>query len=329
MEIFFRYGPTTAARLPLIAAECKARKAGSKRSAWMSDPTWENISQRLDGVDQLPTLPTIVLKTTRIINNPDSDIHDLYLLLKNDPAITMKIMKLANSAYYGLSRSVESLQTALVILGMKEVGRIVNTVVLLKSFPPDLVSERFDYKRFWGHSATVAEMSQVLSRKTGVRFEGDVFTPGLLHDIGKLILAIYFPSDFIRCVTYADEFGLSLLQAERKVLGVDHARLGAELVRRWELADTFYEVVSFHHQPHKAQHHPVTCALIHLADHLCSVHGLGFGSHMEVEEFLANPAWDILEQNGADRQRVNDQSFTDELDRSIQNAKLLTELAIT
>ncbi len=115
----------------------------------MADRNWADIEGTLHEVENIPTLPSVFVKTMKIVSDPKSDMNALNVLLRNDPAMTTRILQVANSAYYGFSRKIESLKTALVMLGMSEVARLVNTVSILQNFSSSGIAERFDFKRFW------------------------------------------------------------------------------------------------------------------------------------------------------------------------------------
>jgi len=293
----------------------------------MIQTDWSDIERKLQDIDEIPTLPNIMLKAMRIILNPDNSIQDLQLLLRNDPALTSRILQVANSSYYGLRNTINSLRTAMVMLGMREVGRLVVTVSILNSIPRDAVGAKFDFLRFWQHSASVGEVAQALVQETHVKVDGDVFTLGLLHDIGKLALATAFETDFIACITLAEEESISLIESEKRILGTDHARIGAQLAGQWGLSEAFEEVIRNHHSPRQSESYRVKAALIYLAGRICNHFGTGFGSETHSCPIEADPAWTILEEAGARLEAIEWNEMMERMKQSIENTVVFTELA--
>ncbi|MDP8208114.1 MAG: HDOD domain-containing protein [Candidatus Electryonea clarkiae] len=289
---------------------------------------WENIDARLQGIKNLPVLPTILLKTMRILSNPKSDMNDLHLLLQNDPAITTKIMQVTNSSYYGFTKKIEKLRTSMVMLGMKEVGRLVTSVSLLSGFPRDKISDRFEYSRFWLHSAAVGEVAQAIVQRNNKSDSGELFTAGLLHDIGKLILSSYFTEDFLQCAKLADERNLPLAVAEQKILGVNHMQIGAYMAKKWGLSEMFRDVIRFHHLPALAKKHRMEISIVYLANRICWEYDVDFGSIPGSGRLDEDPIWDSLIENGYLSNKDEAEEIFISASELIEHAKTMTELIL-
>lgn len=253
--------------------------------------SWDEISILLDDISKLPTLPTVMINAINIAFDPSSDMNDLYKLLRNDPAITAQILKVVNSSYYGTSRTIESLKTAMVVLGMDEVVNIVSAVSMADTFKDASTPRHFDLRHFWLHSVAVGETAQLLRERSKLSSEGELFTAGLLHDIGCILLATYFPEDYDEACRLAREQQIPLHQAERELLGVDHARIGEYLARRWNLPDRLVRAIRHHHAPQEADPPCRDAAVIYLADVLSSRLDLGLGEWLGNEPIEESDAW--------------------------------------
>ena len=288
--------------------------------------TWEEIQVLLDDIPNLPTLPTVMINAINIAFDPDSDLNDLYKLLRNDPAITAQILKLVNSAYYGTSKEVESLKTAMVILGMEEIVRIVSAVSMADTFKEPGSSAEFDLRRFWLHSVSVGETAQSLQKRAKLDTGGEVFTAGLLHDIGSLLLATYFPEDYKLAFVHAHEHAIPLHRAEREVLGFDHGHIGGYLAEQWHLPSRLNQAVRYHHAPEEADPPSRTAALIHIADQLCTQLEFGLGEWHSEKPIEEDAGWiaanDILVPDA----QLKVDTFRDHVKADIEKAKEFVQL---
>jgi len=197
----------------------------------------------------LPTASSIVGEVIKTIYDRSSSAQDLARIIERDPALTMKVLKAANSAYYGSSANVTSLQRAIVVLGFDTVKQIVmNMTVMQYFFQTDSDSE-IDRSGLWLHSVGTAKAAQLLSNNLGIERQDVAYTIGLIHDIGKILLALSFPLEYTTVVRMAREKKCHIILAERKILNTDHCMIGKILADMWYLPEELSNAILFHHDP--------------------------------------------------------------------------------
>lgn len=226
-----------------------------------------DIERDMNEIGNLPTISVIASKLLDMLVNENIAMGSISELMQHDPAITAKILKIVNSAYYGLRKEIDTLKMALVLLGINEISNIVMSLSLFRGFSLDDkgVSE-FNREAFWEHSSITAYFSQYLGRKLGLKYHGEEFTAGLIHDIGIIILDQYYYDDFVDIVSLTNEHQLRNVEAEKAILGVTHADIGAIIARKWKLPEKLANVIKYHHTISRAESDIELTALIGLAD---------------------------------------------------------------
>ena len=196
--------------------------------------------------DDLPRLPGAVTNLLQLMNNDDSGIDDIVAAIEPDPNLTTKILRSANSAYYGFARAIPSLQRAIPLLGLAMVRTMALSIGAMQGFPQKANTPGFDRDQLWVHSLAVGEGMERLGKTLGL--EADyLFLLGFLHDVGQLVLDKYFSPDFGRCLALVQELGIPLHEAERQVLDTDHAEVGLLLLYRWQFPEVLSQPVKLHH----------------------------------------------------------------------------------
>ena len=206
-----------------------------------------DIRSVVQDVRDIPTLPTVALEVRRLVDDPSSSISDLVDVIQQDIALTGRILRISNSAYYGIPRKVDNLKMAIVILGVREVVNLVTSVSVIQMLQEQDVPESMDVREFWVHCATCAELTLGLYKGLKLNVPSSAYIAGLLHDIGKLILNQHFQEYQEACVKYAVENKVRTVDAEVKILGVDHGHIGSWLTQRWNIPDDITEAVAQHH----------------------------------------------------------------------------------
>jgi len=262
----------------------------------------DEIKENLE--TSLPTSSAIVAKVIQTVYNASSGAKDLAEIIEHDPPLTAKILKVANSAYYGTSASITSLQRAIVILGFETIKRLVTTVGVIDSFPAGKgESGGMDLNGFWYHSVGTARACQLISEKTAVERPEVTYIAGLLHDIGKIILATSFPDNYGRVVDHAVKNRMRILLAERKMLNVDHAMIGKILCDMWNLPDEISAAILYHHDPMETSGEGRKLTQItQLGDFLCRKARIGFPG----DDLAPNPPASTLALLGTRAEVFND-----------------------
>ncbi len=218
--------------------------------------------------EELPTLPSIAYRLLDMVTSDESDVSELSDMISKDPTLTLKVLQAANSAFFAISMEVTSIKHAIVLLGMKEIRQIVLGTILAKRFLTVAPEVRPHARLLWQHLLTTAVLAQDLSR--GVGQEPDLYTLGLLHDIGWLVLMDQAPRVFM---SLAEERDMTRAEAESS-WGVDHQLWGSKLAERWGLPEPFQIVALRHHSPLMEHDPPDYLIAITLANHLSNFMGI-------------------------------------------------------
>ncbi len=224
-------------------------------------------------IESFPTLPTVVSMVMDVTADPDSSTEDLMNVISQDPSLATTILKMANSAFFGMIRKISSLKQAISILGFKSIRNMVLAKSVFESFKMLNSGDEFDIRNFWDHSLLCALAAKVVASK----FKGDkseLFVGGLIHDIGKLVIYMALPMQFRDAVELSRSSSLESFKAEQKVLGIAHDEVGMALLNRWLFPESLVYAVGYHHRPHLVEKPSSLCLAIHVADLLANAHGL-------------------------------------------------------
>lgn len=202
----------------------------------------------LSRIDDLPPLPAVAVRVMAIADDNRTSAMDLAQILQTDQALTARLIRISNSAYYGFARRVGTVREAVVLLGFKQVRQLAVSASLMSMFRATHPSnERFNLDLFWGHSVAVALAAEALAKWSRVGRPEDAFTAGILHDIGRLVLRQAMPREFERAVSMALDGGIPLDVAELEVTGYAHEEVGQALGERWRFPPALIEAVGRHH----------------------------------------------------------------------------------
>ncbi|MBN1825065.1 MAG: HDOD domain-containing protein [Candidatus Eisenbacteria bacterium] len=246
--------------------------------------TGEEVFRQLEGVDNLPTLPTVIEELGRTIRDPNSDAKRVSRIIEDDPAIMARILKVVNSAYYGGQEPITSVQTAVARMGMRAVNNIALSTAVFSAFG-EQEEDGFDREEFWRHSISAGIASVVVYERAQQhmqsRYGKDVLhLAGLLHDIGKIIFDQFFHNEFHEALRVSRDRKIPLNEAEREVLGSDHAEVGAWLGMKWNLSSDILQVIRWHHEPEKTDvENWGLAAVCHTADYICNLEKIGDGGN--------------------------------------------------
>lgn len=225
----------------------------------------------------LPTIPAAAIKVMKETQKSDSNAASVAKILSTDQALSARVLRLANSAYYGLSRRVGDLQESVVILGMRSVKNLATVAATYPWMSKPLTGYSLGPEEMWRHSFGTAVGAQLVATKSGKIAPDVAFTAGLLHDLGKAALSIWLESKIAAIKLYASREQIPFDLAERKVLGYDHCQVGAYLAQNWNLPEEIELAALYHHRPDEAPgNHPVVDC-VHIGDYLTTTMGFGLG----------------------------------------------------
>ncbi len=229
----------------------------------MTDKTSLNLKKVVKNPVELPSFPDIYFRVVEAINNPENSLMDIARVVKADASIAARILKLANSSFFGYSQKILSISHALGIIGTDQLRSLVISTVLISRFkgiPEDLVS----MKSFWSHSIACGLAAKELCKNK--KLGEALFVAGMLHDIGHLIIYKEFPEQAGAALVRCNTWGHNLTLVEQELLGFDHAEVGAALMKEWKLPKPLIEITAYHHDPLKSPNYMKHTAIIHVAN---------------------------------------------------------------
>jgi len=287
----------------------------------MAEDRLEEIKRRIQNIGSLPTLPKVATEVISMAGNPDVSIKEIASVISQDPSLSAKILKVANSAFYGLKQRVASIQLALVILGLNKIKNLVIGISVFKTFPVKPGHPTFDREKFWEHSVGCGQIAKILAALLGCEMDGEEFVAGLLHDIGKIVMDQFFHEEFTRVVDFTYEKDVPMIEAEKEVLGVTHAEIGSWLAEDWKLPLSLVEAITFHHQPQEAVLNPTLTSLVRLSDLFCKAKGIGFSGDTQGISISDRVAWKTLKAAKPQLEDLDMERFVFDLDTEIEKAK--------
>jgi HD-like signal output (HDOD) protein len=226
----------------------------------------------------IPSLPMVYHHIQRVVNDPDSNIEKIVEIVGEDPGLTVRLLRLANSSFYGFPQQIYTLDEAVRLIGLKQVRDLCFGAVLIHLFPKNKVDPEF-MEHFWKHNIACGIASRLIAQFRQQRNFDQYFIMGLVHDIGKLPIAIHMPAEFELILNEVNSEGKPMYQVENKILGYDHAEVGGLILKEWKMPEALIQVVQGHHRSESISNGIVEISVVHLANML--VHALGIGSSGE------------------------------------------------
>jgi len=246
---------------------------------------------RTPGLGMLPQITNQILK---LVDNPQVSPKQLSALIERDAGLATKLLRVANSAYFGANGKVGTLSQAINTLGLNTVRSLAVSQAYQQMITTRGGASRFDKTAFWLHCLAVATAARILARMKGWRDPEEAFTAGLIHDTGRLIFDRFLPLEFDRALITATEEGCTLLEAERYELNYTHTEAGGLLAQQWGLPEVICAVIEKHHEPIRFEEEPLVC-IIYTANALAHQVGYSIGSNIlyeidpQVQESLGFP----------------------------------------
>jgi HD-like signal output (HDOD) protein len=255
-------------------------------------PITEQLKDKIEHFANLPTLPLLASRLMSIINNPLTSSSDVAFVVGQDLSLSAKVLRLANSAFYGIPRSITNINNAVVILGLKVINTMVLSLTVFDMFPGDNHSTSlFNRKAFWIHSLSCGLIAKFLAsriRKVILFDPEEAFCAGLLHDIGKVVMEQYLHDDFHQALDHAAQQKIPIYQAEQEMLGYCHTDIAEWLTETWSLPTEIRYSLIYHHNPTNATQCKDIISLCHLADWLCYETGMVIDKKYEAPELQEN-----------------------------------------
>ena len=221
-------------------------------------------------------MPGAAVRLLNLIDDPEMNVGEIEKILRQDAGLTANILKLANSAYFGIPSKVGSVRQAVLLLGLKRLIQIVIASCVSAIMNKPVPGYDLPPGELWRHSLAVTAAAEGLVKELKVEAADEIFTAALLHDVGKLVLGGFVADDFNK-IERAASGGVTFEAAENIVLGTNHADIGADILCQWSLPSNIVNAVRWHHNPDSAEHSDLMLDIVHVANVLCLMIGIGVG----------------------------------------------------
>lgn len=247
----------------------------------------QSMRDKVERIDTLPTIPSVLRKLLGVIENPRVSLSEISNFISNDPALATKVLKMVNSPIYGFPGRISSVNQSVILLGLNVVKGLLLGVSVFDLMQKSMIG-------LWEHSIGCAVVARIIAKKKQFKEPEEVSAGGLLHDIGKVILILQFPHDYQKAIDEAERSDRSIVEAEIDVFAANHARAGAWMAQKWSFPRNLTDMIEYHHKPHVAKSAPFQTAVVHVSDVLLRGRGFGFAGDDKVP--AVNPAtWEKLQ----------------------------------
>jgi len=246
------------------------------------------IAEVIDDVTHIATLPEITVKIVELVECPRSTAADLHAVISNDPALSARVLKVVNSAFYGLPGQIGSINRAIVLLGLNAVKNIAIAASLAKLFRGGRLCPTFAARDLWEHSLGVAAGTKLLAERIELPLADEAFLSGLIHDIGLMVLMQVRRPKLVQVLEKVENESIPFREAELQVIGATHEQFGKALCEKWKFPASLARVAGHHHEPTRLdpESRALAC-LVHAADVLAGETGVGYAgtvAHEKIDE---------------------------------------------
>ncbi|QQY80076.1 putative nucleotidyltransferase with HDIG domain [Keratinibaculum paraultunense] len=238
----------------------------------------KKLNYIISKVDDMPVLPDRIKKIIAITEDPDSTIQDLEKEILKDQSLTSKILKLANSAYYGYPRKIDTVSQATILLGFQTIKSMALASTVSKMMSNELKGYALGKNDLWTQSQTCAIISRYIAKEVKFPNPETAYIAGLLRDIGKTILNFYVEKEYHAIINKVESEKIPFLEAEEEILGFNHAQVGEKIAIKWNFPEELVEAIGLHHSPEKATINPILVSIVHIADAITMMMGISIGA---------------------------------------------------
>lgn len=264
------------------------------------------VESAIAQVGDLATLPEVTVRIIQIVEDPKSTARDLHDVIRNDPALSARLLKVVNSAFYGLPGQISSIDRAIVLLGLSAVKNIAIAASITHLFTSGAPIEGFNGVEVWRHAIAVGVAARMLSAAQGKPNVEETFLAGLIHDLGLLVARQVFPKKLAEVIAKFTTSQGTFCEIERELIGADHQALGMGLAQKWRFPRHVATTIGYHHRPVElAAANRELPTLIHIADMIAAKAGIGFCLTGEREAWTPEELA-ILHLSSFDMQAISD-----------------------
>lgn len=242
------------------------------------------LKNKIAEIEDLPTLPTIIMKVIDVINNPKASVGDLKAVIESDYVQTLRVLKLANSPYYGFPRKITTISTAIVLLGFNEIKNLLLSSSVYDMYKKMDHKDNFSFNlyRFLDHCTGVASCARIIGEYTKYEKPEELFVAGLLHDIGRSIQFQFFQADFKKLLQNVLATDSWIYKKEKRVLGYTHSEIGMILAEKWQLGNKLTDIIAYHHRPFLSHNFSKEASIVGIADCIIRSLGIGYGGDSQI-----------------------------------------------
>ena len=285
----------------------------------MTEISAELTKKLSTAVEKMPAFPKSVQRILELSRDINCQPKELVMVIEKDPVMTMKLLRILNSAYYSFPKQITSVNQSVVYLGLNTIKNMALSFAAMGVLPQQN-SAGFDIQRYLLHSLTTATLARTMCQKFGGHDEidpADCYIAGLLHDFGKVVFAQFMPAEFKEALTLSSEQSISLHAAERQVIGADHSLVGAMLVGKWQFPESLADTIRYHHS--EIQPENTVLSSLFVADQISKKLAMGNSGNLMVEELP--PA--LIEHYGNDLDGII--ASLGDLSRVVEEAQSFTK----
>lgn len=287
------------------------------------ETTQQHLKELVQRIDDLPTLPSVITRIIRMVEDPETTASDMHTVISQDPSLTGKVLKLVNSAFYGFSRQISTVREAVVILGFNRVKSLALSASVFEVFQGPGV-EKFDRVGLWEHSIATGIAGEIVGKRLEHENPEEVLVAGILHNIGKIVIDLYFHAELEEIFRLVREGDCLMLEAEVDVLGVGHDEIGAWLSEQWNLPEKITASIRHYHHPLSAPEDlRLLPMLIHTGDILARSQNWGWTGDHTMPELLE----DVRDELGLSRQDIPE--ILEKMESEMKDARVFLELSKT
>ncbi len=288
-----------------------------------------SVINALIETQEFATLPPVAAKILKLLEDDNIDIRDLSKIIEADAPLTLKLLRVANSPLYATRTEINSIQQAIITLGLNRLTNIVLGVSIFSRFLLSSQKQAADLmEKFWWHSSCTGIVAKSLAGKIKKFFKEVEFIGGLLHDIGKLVMLQYDSAKYFQVVELIEKERISDEEAEMKIFGVTHLEVGQRISELWKLPDDLNTIISYHHSPAKQKKDRGLVSVVRFADLLCEIWGAGFYEGVFSINFAEEESWITLCEEFPELKKLDVEEFTFELEKDFKrSSEFLTLIA--
>ena len=268
-------------------------------------------------IEYLPPIPMVMTELIQALHDDDIDLNALGRIISKDPSMSMNVLKVANSAFYGLRNKVSTIEHAVRMLGTREITLLCIACSAGRVLNPSPREPAIDMAMFWRHSVATGVFAKMLAGELNIGLLSNIYLAGLVHDVGKIVLDRFAHDIYTDVMRLMCSEGMYMADAERRIIGASHDLVGAWLMEKWQLPSIFVWVANRHHAIGEApEEHLIAVAIVALANHLAWAKGFGFGGDKDGFVLRNTEAFRILERVNSEIRGLDFMDFIASLDQA-------------